>query len=122
MSVIITTQRSNKIRCRYDNRFSAQYYYLMKQLDELVKRGEQIFSIEEVSPTIDSGSYIDTYINSGLRYLRVGDMKKYIVDMSDSVFISKEKAKSKMILKKGDVCFARTQAAFDKLGNFTIID
>lgn len=122
MSVIITTQYANKIRCRYDNRFSAQYYYLKEQLDGLSKRGEQIFSIEEVSSTIDSGSYIDTYVNSGLRYLRVGDMKKYIVDMSDSVFISKEKAKLKMILQKGDVCFARTQATFDKLGNFTLID
>lgn len=122
MSVIITTQKSNNIRCRYDNRFSAQYYYLMKQLEDLEKNGEKIFSIEEVSPAIDSGSYIDTYVASGLRYLRVGDMKKYIVDMSDSVFISKEKAKSKMILSQGDICFARTQATFDKLGNFTLID
>ena len=54
--------------------------------------------------------------------MRVGDLKKYVIDMSDSVFIEKGKAKAKMRLAKNDICFARTQATYDKLGNFTIID
>lgn len=117
-----TTQSINTIRSRYDNRFSATYYYLMQQLDTLTRQGTEIYSIDDICQSIDSGSYINTYIDDGKRYIRVGDLKKYVVDMSESVFIPENKAKPKMLLKKGDICFARTQAAFDKLGNFTLID
>lgn len=122
MSVIITNHSSNDIRNRYDCRLSAPYYYLMEQLKELSNKGERIYSLAEVSSQIDSGSYIDNYIPNGTRYIRVGDLKKYVIDMSESVYIDKKQAKSKMILSKGDICFARTQATSDKLGNFTIID
>lgn len=122
MSVIITNQSAKNIRNKYDFRLSAPYYYLMEQLKELSKKGERIYSIAEVSPQIDSGSYIDNYVPEGTRYIRVGDLKKYVIDMSESAFIDKNQIKPKMILSKGDICFARTQATFDKLGNFAIID
>ena len=118
----ITSEKVNNIRSRYDNRFSAMYYHLLQQMETLDKQGFEIHPISDICPSIDSGSYIDTYVPEGTRYIRVGDLKKYVVDLSESAFIPPDKAKSKMILSKGDICFARTQATFDKLGNFTLID
>ena len=118
----ITSENANNIRSRYDNRLSAMYYHLSQQMETLNKQGIKIHTISDICHSIDSGSYIDTYVTSGTRYVRVGDLKKYVVDISESAFIPPERAKSKMILSKGDICFARTQATFDKLGNFTLID
>lgn len=118
----ITSENANNIRSRYDNRLSAMYYHLSQQMETLNKQGIKIHPISDICQSIDSGSYIDTYVTSGTRYVRVGDLKKYVVDISESAFIPPERAKSKMILSKGDICFARTQATFDKLGNFTLID
>lgn len=118
----ITSESANNIRSRYDNRLSATYYHLSQQMETLNKQGIKIYPISDICHSIDSGSYIDTYVSSGTRYVRVGDLKKYVVDISESAFIPPERAKSKMILSKGDICFARTQATFDKLGNFTLID
>ena len=118
----ITSETANNIRLRYDNRFSATYYHLAQQMDTLNKQGVEIHTIADICKSIDSGSYIDEYVPNGTRYIRVGDLKKYVVDISESAFIPSKKQKNKMILSKGDVCFARTQATYDKLGNFTLID
>lgn len=118
----ITSETANNIRLRYDNRFSATYYHLAQQMDTLNKQGVEIYTIADICKSIDSGSYIDEYVLNGIRYIRVGDLKKYVVDISESAFIPSKKLKNKMILSKGDVCFARTQATYDKLGNFTLID
>ena len=118
----ITSETANNIRLRYDNRFSATYYHLAQQMDTLNKQGVEIYTIADICKSIDSGSYIDEYVPNGIRYIRVGDLKKYVIDISGSAFIPSEKLKNKMILSKGDICFARTQATYDKLGNFTLID
>ena len=118
----ITSESAKNIRSRYDNRLSAMYYHLSQQMETLNKQGVEIHPISDICPSIDSGSYIDTYVPNGTRYVRVGDLKKFVVDISESAFIPQEKVKNKMILSKGDICFARTQATFDKLGNFTLID
>lgn len=118
----ITSENVNNIRCRYDNRLSATYYNLAQQIESLNKQGVEVYSVSDICSSIDSGSYIDTYVEDGTRYIRVGDLKKYVVDMSESAFIPSTKVKNKMVLSKGDICFARTQATFDKLGNFTLID
>ena len=118
----ITSETANNIRLRYDNRFSATYYHLAQQMDTLNKQGVEIHTIADICKSIDSGSYIDEYVPTGTRYIRVGDLKKYVVDISESAFIPSKKLKNKMIISKGDVCFARTQATYDKLGNFTLID
>lgn len=122
MAVITVTQNSSNIKSKYDIRLSAQYYHLKQQMTELKSQGNEIHLLSEIAPQIDSGSYINNYVEKGTRYIRVGDLKKYVIDMSDSAFIEREKAKAKMILAKNDICFARTQATYDKLGNFTIID
>lgn len=118
----IISENAKNIRSRYDNRLSAIYYHLSQQMKTLDKQGVKIHPISDICSSIDSGAYIDTYVSNGTRYIRVGDLKKYVIDMSESAFIPSKKAKSKMFLTKGDICFARTQATFDKLGNFTLID
>ena len=87
MAVITVKQNSSNIKCKYDIRLSAQYYYLKQQMADLKIQGNEIHSLAEISPSIDSGSYINNYVKNGIRYVRVGDLKKYVIDMSDSVFL-----------------------------------
>ena len=87
MAVITVTQNSSKIKSKYDIRLSAQYYHLKQQMTELKSQGNEIHLLSEIAPQIDSGSYINNYVEKGTRYIRVGDLKKYVIDMSDSAFI-----------------------------------
>ena len=84
----ITSENANNIRLRYDNRLSATYYNLSQQMDILNKQGVEVYTISDACQTVDSGSYIDEYTLCGTRYVRVGDLKKYVIDLSDSAFVS----------------------------------
>lgn len=122
MAINIFSQNINTIKNKYDYRLSPKYYNLKNLFFKLKSSGWKIYTLGEISPKIESGSYIDKYVNNGVRYIRVGDIKKFAIDESESAFIEAKNIKGKMVLKTGDVFFGRTQAVTDKLGVFSIAD
>lgn len=113
------TEKSSVIRSKSDFRLSPNYYYLNIWFKKIESKGFEIFDLEKITSYIDSGSYIAEYLNDGIYFIRVGDIKKYVIDESEIKFVS-SKVKPKSKLNKSDIFFGRTQATYSKLGVFAI--
>lgn len=92
-------------------RFDSEYYQpkytvLMKELDKL----KSVASLEKISKSIISGSYVKDYVPKGVLYLRVQNIQENEIDLSDIKFVNVEKSKipEKIRVKPNDVLITRT--------------
>lgn len=114
----------DSIRALDDLRFSPAFHYVGKVFETLnAKYG--VKTLRELDAKISSGSYIDTYLESGqgVPYVRVGNIKPYGMDVHvDNLKYVSSDCPSKIKLKEKDVVVSRTQATPDKLGVASIVD
>jgi type I restriction enzyme S subunit len=121
MSLSIYTETKADIAAQSSIRLGPSYYGLRVLFKELAGSGYQVAQLGKATKFINSGSYIDEYKTDGVKYIRVGDIKKYCIDESELKFVPPEKAKPITRVKTGDIIFGRTEADFDKLGAFSLI-
>lgn len=113
------TESCSNILTKSDFRLSPNYYYLNIWFDLIKDYGLKVYEMSEITNYIDSGSYVAEYLENGIYYIRVGDIKKYVIDESEMKFVSSS-VKKKSKLSEGDIFFGRTQATYSKLGVFSI--
>jgi len=94
-----------------ENRLDAEYYqpkytYLLSHLTRL----ETVRTLDEISKGVVSGSYLPDYVLKGTVYLRVQNIQKTEIDLTDVVFVDviRSEIPDKIRIKERDVILTRT--------------
>ena len=117
---------SGKISSQEYNRLDSKYYHINHFFDALEESNScDVITINDLDIDISSGSYVDTYVkkSEGIPYIRVANIKPFMLDESESdiVYVSKNVPK-KMKTVANAILIGRTQATISKLGTASIID
>ncbi|MGC9100823.1 MAG: hypothetical protein ACP5HC_06165 [Caldisericum sp.] len=92
------------------NRIDAEYYK-PEYLNLILKlKQKKSIPLKNLIEQIVSGSYIDTYFNTGTIYIRVNNIGEYGFDLSDLKFVDANysKIQNKIRVRKGDLVLGRT--------------
>lgn len=94
-----------------ENRLDAEYYqprhtYLLSHLARL----KTVRTLDEISRGLVSGSYLPDYVPKGTAYLRVQNIQKTEIDLTDVVFVDviRSGIPDKIRVKERDVILTRT--------------
>lgn len=110
--VALTFERSFETRfSQLQNRLDAEYYqpkhiHLLSHLEQ----SETIKTLDKIKRKIVSGSYVPEYVSEGEIYLRVQNIRKTEIDMTDVVFVDtiRSRIPEKIRVEENDVLFTRT--------------
>lgn len=126
MSLKTITLEYNKLKDTDYNRLDPKYFFVENLFSRISKESHHpVKLLNELDVVIDSGSYIDTYVNKceGIPYLRVGNIKPFCISEQEEGIVYVDKNVSpKMITERNDIVLGRTQATIHKLGVSSIID
>ncbi len=101
----------------FEGRLDSEYYHpkytnLLNQLKSM----DNIKNLSDISNLVVSGKYIKEYVESGVKYIRIKNIKKDKIDSSDIKYINAEDydLSNKLYVKTNDIIIARTGATLGK--------